>query len=126
VALENNKIILIYGFHKDEENTLDNLLKKNKLPSYRVMEKSMAKMKVKDILNGLNLGIYNSNLPDEKVVLLNNFSDEEVQTMLASIRGKFSPSPILAVVTETSIDWTLEYLIEHLLEEREWYKNRSK
>jgi acylphosphatase len=126
VALENNKIILIYGFHKDEENTLDNLLKKNKLPSYRVMEKSMAKMKVKDILNGLNLGIYNSNLPDEKVVLLNNFSDEEVQTMLASIKGKFSPSPILAVVTETSIDWTLEYLIEHLLEEREWYKNRSK
>ena len=126
MALENNKIILIYGFHKDEENTLDNLLKKNKLPSYRVMEKSMAKMKVKDILNGLNLGIYNSNLPDEKVVLLNNFSDEEVQTMLASIRGKFSPSPILAVVTETSIDWTLEYLIEHLLEEREWYKNRSK
>lgn len=124
--MENNKIALIYGFNKEEENTLRSLFLESKLPSYKVMEKSMAKMKIKDILNGLKLEVYNDNLPEEKVILMNNFSDEEVRGTLSTIRGKFNPSPILAVITETSINWTLEYLVEHLIEEREWHKKHGR
>ena len=33
---------------------------------------------------------------------------------------------VLAMVTPTSINWKFNYLIKHLIEEREWYlKNRK-
>ena len=32
---------------------------------------------------------------------------------------------IMAVVTPTSIEWTFDYLLEHLMEEREWFKQKE-
>jgi len=44
--------------------------------------------------------------------------DAGVQTLMRFFRGASGRRPIFAVVTPTSIDWTLADLLAHLLEER--------
>ncbi|NEZ47658.1 DUF3783 domain-containing protein [Clostridium niameyense] len=120
--MNNEKIMLIYGFIEDELNIFDYLCNEFKLPKYKIIKKDMAKMKVRDLLEGINLPVVNSKIPEEKVVLFNNFSDKELQKCIRSIKNNLESMPIMAIITDTSINWTFEYLIEHLVEEREWFK----
>ena len=122
MLLQNDKIMLIYGFDNEERTHVSEILQDN----CKVVEESMGKMKIRDILNGLKLEIYNSKLPKEKLILFNNFEDEELKNLIKSLKSNIQPAPIFAIVTDTSIDWTFEYLLEHLIEEREWYRNYSK
>ncbi|GAA0726177.1 DUF3783 domain-containing protein [Clostridium malenominatum] len=124
--MENNKCILIYGFTEEDKILLENLFKSKGFPSYTEIEENMCNMTINDIIDGLKLGVFNvHNLPKEKVILFNNLSDLELDSCIKSLRGVFSPQPILAVVTPTSIDWTFKNLLEHLIEEREWFKKRG-
>lgn len=120
--MNNEKIMLIYGFIKDELSVFDYLCNEFKLPKYKIIEKDMAKMKVRDLLEGISLPVVNGKIPEEKVVLFNNFSDEELKKCIRYIKNSSESMPIMAVVTDTSINWTFEYLIQHLVEEREWFK----
>lgn len=119
MVLSNNKLMLIYGFNQEERTFLDKIIEELKLPYYRIIEKSMANMTVRDILNGLKIDTYDKELPDEKVVIFNNFSDEELDKSVRAIRANKNIKPILAIVTPNSINWEFHSLLEHLIEERE-------
>ncbi|MDF2881171.1 MAG: hypothetical protein K0R54_1728 [Clostridiaceae bacterium] len=126
MVLNNNKEMLIFGFEQEEREILDKIIKKNALPKYKIITESMGKMTLWDIIRGLKLEVFNVNLPKEKVILFNNFSDEEVDKSISELKKFFTPMPIMAVITATSIKWTFEYLLQHLMEERSWYlKNRK-
>lgn len=125
MILTNNKVMLIYGFNEDEKANIEDIIKENKLPHYKIIEKNMVKMTIKSILEGLKFEIYNSELPEEKAILFNNYSDEELDLAIKNFIDIGGLRPILAVITPTSIDWTFEYLIEHLIEEREWFKKNN-
>ena len=114
--------MLTYGFNEDEKAVINSVILQNSLPNNRVIEETMGKMKIRDIIDGLKFDIYDISLPQEKVILFNNFSDEELDSAIKNIRKHPELKSILAVVTETSIDWEFSYLMEHLIEEREWYK----
>lgn len=120
MLLQNNKVALIYGFSEEELNNISKILNSN----YKVIEKSMGKMKIRDMLNGVKLEVYNCKLSSEKAILFNNFEDEELKKAIRNIKTIIQPAPIFAIVTDTSIDWTFEHLLEHLVEEREWYKKQ--
>lgn len=124
--MENNKLALFFGLREDEINTMDKFLKEENLSEYRIITGEMASMTVKDIINGLKIEVVDHSIPEERVVLLNNFSDEELDKTIKAIRGTLKPSPILAVVTPTSIAWSFKYLVEHLIEEREWYRSQKR
>ena len=119
MTLDNNKLLLLYGFSEEEIVFFDNLLREISVPSYRIIEASMANMKLKDIIDGLKLDTYNKELPNEKIVLFNNFTDTELNDSIKKIRSESSLKPILAIVTPTSVNWEFHYLVEHLIEERE-------
>lgn len=122
--LDNDKLILVYGLDKEEMELLSKILKKDLLPSFKVIEKEMSSMKVCDIINGLNFQIYDKDMPDEKVVLFNSLSDEELNSAIDIVR-KHIQDVIMAVITPKSIKWTFKYLLEHLIEEREWFRKNS-
>lgn len=126
MLLENNKTILIFGFDEEEKQIMHDLVEKNHIPNYKVIEEPMGKMKIKDILEGLKLDVYNCNLPKEKVILFNNLNDEELDRSIKTLRSNLNSKPVLAVITETSVNWTFEDLLEHLVEEREWFKKHGK
>lgn len=126
MLLENNKTILIFGFDEEEKQIMHDLIEKGNIPDYKVVEESMGKMKIKDILEGFKLDVYNCRLQQEKVILFNNLNDEELENSIKKLRNSLKSKPILAVITETSINWTLEDLLGHLIEEREWFKKHGK
>lgn len=118
-------MILIYGLNEQETNAFKKIASEYNLPKHKIIKNDMGKMTIKDILDGLNLEVFNANLPEEKVILFSNFTDAELKYTINLIRKTFSFSPILAVITPTSIEWTFENLLEHLIEEREWFKKQK-
>lgn len=117
--LDNLKSLLIFGYSKEEIEKLENSY------STIVISNEMANMKLKEIIEGFKFESNEKELPREKVVILNNFSDKELPEIIKLIKS-IDPETILAVVTPTSINWTFNDLLEHLIEEREWYKKRKK
>lgn len=118
--LSNNKCILVHNVPEEE-------LKELKNGDFKVIEVSreMVEMTVFDILNGLRFETVNADLSNEAVILFNGFSDEEIKLAITTIRKRYKEG-IFAAVTPTSIEWKFSYLIEHLIEEREWYLRNQK
>jgi hypothetical protein len=52
------------------------------------------------------------------LVLFYNLSDAGVRSLMQVFKSLDIPKPIFAIVTETSITWTLQQLMEHLVEEK--------
>lgn len=119
MVLNNNKMALIFGFPEDEKVFLDEVFNELQLPKYKVIENNMANMTLKDIIGGLMIDTYDKDLPQEKIIIFNNFSDQELDKAIKKIRENKTIKPILAIVTPTSINWEFHYLLNHLLEERE-------
>ena len=97
--LDNNKCILVYGLSNIELENIKEL--------------------------GAKFEIFNNNIIDEKVILYNNLSEEELRKAIKDTRTKIKDG-ILAVVTPQSINWKINYLIKHLKEEKEWYSKVRK
>ncbi|MBL4934724.1 DUF3783 domain-containing protein [Clostridium sp. YIM B02515] len=120
--MDNNKLMLVFGLSEEDTNFLNKMIEELDLPHYRVIEKNMANMKIRDIIQGLKVDTYDKELPDEKIIMFNNFADYELDKAVRTIRTNKDMKPILAIVTPTSIDWEFHYLVEHLMEEREQAK----
>ena len=126
MALNNNKKMLIYGFNEDEMELIDDLISSNSVPNYVVISSSMISMKIKDILKGIKIDIFEDIPINERMILFNNLSDDELNISIKEISRVFNPRPILAVITRASIEWDVAYLIKHLALEREWFKSHKK
>ncbi|ENK1244903.1 DUF3783 domain-containing protein [Clostridium botulinum] len=124
--MTNNKLMLVYGLKNEELNLLKNICLENNLPSFKIVNKNMCEMKLRDIIKGINLEVEDVDMLEEKVVIFNNFSDTELDLGVKKIKEILKPIPIMAVVTETSIDWQFKYLVDHLMEEREWYRKQNR
>lgn len=118
--LSNNKCILVHSIPEEELKELRN-------DGFKVVEvsKEMAEMTVFDILNGLRFETVNANLPNEAVILFNGFSDQEIKLAITAIRKRYKEG-IFAAVTPSSIQWKFSYLVQHLIEEKEWYLRNQK
>ncbi len=125
-GLDNNKCLLIYGFNQDEKEKLEKIKEEEGLGKIIEITDTMTSMTVRNLIDGLHLEVLAKALPQEKVILFNNLSDKELEASIKSIRGSVGGHPIFAIVTPTSIEWTFADLLEHLIEEREFFRNRQK
>lgn len=116
--LKNEKAILVYGLANEEIKKIQSLGIK-----VIVITNEMMDMKVKDILSGLRFEIVTTDKFNEKVILFNDLTDEEVRFMVSTTKS-IVKNPILAVVTITSKEWEFKKLIKHLIEEKEWHNTR--
>lgn len=112
--MQKNKCILVYGLSDDEVSKLERI-------KFKVLNitNNMANMKLKDILKQVDNRENYIELPNEKVILFNGYGNSEMRTTIKSVRNAINGG-ILAVVTPISINWTFKYLLEHLVEEREF------
>lgn len=120
--MNNDKMMLVYRFDFFKTNKLKEIAKKNKLPDIKVVTDEMTSMTVKDIIQGYRFEIVQEKIPNESAIVFNNFDDRELDTAISEIRKKLGQKIILAVVTQTSIEWAFKDLIEHLIEERDFFK----
>ncbi|MGE5628157.1 MAG: DUF3783 domain-containing protein [Solirubrobacterales bacterium] len=124
--MDNKKLILSYGFDFGEMSKIQKIAKEVNLSSVKTVKNTMGKMTVNDIINGNLFEVYDCSMPKVKVILLNNFSDYELEKAISMFKSAFSEIPILAVVTESSINWTFEKLVNHLEEERQWHRMQNR
>ena len=116
------KCILAYGLNNEQIEKI----KKRRI-RIKVITDNEAGMKINDILvnNTEDNKIYAQLPKDEIALIFNGYNDKELRNEIKFIRS-FVEGGVLAVVTSQSEGWTAKYLIEHLLEEREFYKNQNK
>lgn len=116
--LRNEKAILVYGLANEE-------IKKFQSLGIKVITitNEMIDMKIKNILSGLRFEIVTTDKYNEKIILFNDLTDEEVKFMVSATKS-IVQNPILAVVTSTSKEWEFKKLIKHLIEEKEWHNTR--
>lgn len=117
--LENSKCILVYGLNNEE-------LEKLKMANLKLIQVTpeMAAMKVNDIINDIRILKYNDNMPKEKLILFNNCESKELDILIRYAR-QIIIGVILAIVTPITENWTFEYLLAHLIKEREWIESRQ-
>lgn len=117
--MEAKKCILVYGLDNDEIKNLEKL-------RFKVLQVTpeMTKMKIKDIIAEKEEKIASeTKIEGEKILVFNNIPDIQLRTIVELTRKIIKKKPILATVTVTSNEWEFDYLVEHLMEEREWFKN---
>lgn len=119
--LGNTKCILAYGLDVVELMKLQQA----KVKIIRVTPEN-GKTKVKDLIAGTSEVVASTELPNnEKVVVFNNLSGMQMELVMSLTKRVLKKKPIHATVTETSADWTFDYLVEHLMEERDWHKTNK-
>ena len=121
--------IIVFGFNDVEKSKLMAIANKYRSETI-IIENNMMNLKMEEIVHGLKLNKSmiegkKENLINEKVILFNDFKEEDLNKIIGDIRVCKDLNCILAVVTPTSINWTFEYLVNHLIEEREWFKNNN-
>ncbi|WP_294373850.1 DUF3783 domain-containing protein [uncultured Clostridium sp.] len=117
----NYKCILVYGLTDDE---LDKIQKRRL--KFKVVNEKNAGAKINDLLVNSNIEAPCNELPeDEKAIIFNGYNDKELRETIKFIR-RFIEGGVLAVVTEMSSTWNFNYLLEHLIEEREAYKAQQR
>jgi len=113
----NYKCILAYGLTEEELSRIQ----KRRLKVKEVTN-DHALIRIVDILeNEINQDASDELPKGEKALIFSGYNNKELRETIVFFR-KFIEGGVLAVVTEQSKKWTFKYLIEHLIEEREWYK----
>jgi hypothetical protein len=109
--------ILTFGFTSDEQARIDESLVALGVPSTTQLKAEQGQVVLKDIIDRGTVGQQRFNCR-ERLVLFHNISDAGLRSLIQMFKAFEVPRPIFAVVTETSINWTLEQLMEHLVEEK--------
>jgi hypothetical protein len=117
----NDKCILAYGLKEEE-------IKKIQNQNIKVIEvnSDIALNKLEDIIKGnIKENSYNELPLNEKALVFHGFKDEQLKVTIRYIRG-FVKGGVLAISTPQNHRWTFSYLLEHLIEEREWFQAQQK
>lgn len=119
--MQRNKCMLVHGLSKDEINSL------RLLGNVKEITPEKVTLKIKHIANDEyeEEDLIIEEVPNEKAILFNDFSDAEVQAIIKKVRNAVKGG-VLAVVTPLSNNWSFKYLINHLIEEREMYLKGQK
>ena len=117
----NDKCILAYGLKPEEIDKIES-------QNIKVIEinNDRALMKLEDIIcEKINENSYDELPLNEKALIFNGFKDEQLKFTIKFIRG-FIKGGVLAVSTTQNYKWTFKYLLEHLVEEREWFETHGR
>ena len=116
-----DRCILEYGLKPEE-------IKKIESQNIKVIEISndTALMKLEDIIcEKTNKNSYDELPLNEKALIFNGFKEQQLKVTIRYIRG-FIQGGVLAVSTTQNYKWTFKYLLEHLVEEREWFETQKR
>jgi hypothetical protein len=109
--------MLVWNYSLEEKSRLDAILEEIKAPPAAVIHKSQGHLTMREIIHS-NAHSEQEFTSDEKVLLFYNIPQKGVMFLINTFKQVDLPRPIYAVVTEHSIEWPFNELLEHLVEER--------
>jgi hypothetical protein len=109
--------LLIYGFSDSQYQRIEQRLAQIGVPAPARLERRHGSAVIGDVLRRGTVGAEELDC-DERLVLFYKVSDAGVSSLMRVFKSLEVPKPIFAVVTPTSITWTLAELMQHLIEEK--------
>ena len=116
--MESQPKLLVWNFTTEEKAGLDAFLREIGAPSAVSIDRTQGFLTVREIIDG-SAPCGEGLTSDEKAVLFHNVPQKGVFFLIDAFQRTDLPRPIYAVVTEQSIDWPFNELLEHLVEERD-------
>lgn len=114
----------MYGVEEKDKERLDlrfkNFCKKNSI----IIHDNMGNYTLSNIIGEEIIDVEEKKLPQEMIVIINGFQGMYLQQAVKMVREVLGSKPILASTTPNSVRMTVEELINHLVEEREFYKKK--
>lgn len=119
---DNRICVLLYNFNAKDLNMLKNICNLIGLKDQIILSPKNATTLVKDVLNN-NIDESCEDGLKHKAVIFNNVDHVKIHSFMEALKKFRIQRPLTAVVTETSIDWELNTVIQNLIEEREALKS---
>lgn len=114
--------VLLYNFNAKDLGMLKNICNLIGLKDQIILMPKNATTLVKDILNN-NIDESCEDGLKHNAVIFNNVDHVKIHSFMETLKKFRIQRPLIAVVTETSIDWELNTVIQNLIEEREALKS---
>lgn len=114
--------VLLYNFNAKDLGMLKNICNLIGLKDQIILMPKNATTLVKDILNN-NIDESCEDGLKHNAVIFNNVDHVKINSFMEALKKFRVQRPLIAVVTETSIDWELNTVIQNLIEEREALKS---
>lgn len=108
--------IILVNFDKKELSLIRNVSRFAGIKENIVVSGKQGENTINDILSG-KIEENNEKVLSSKAIIFNNIPAQKVSGFLDSLKKMRMRRPLTAMVTETSIDWTLSNLIANLIEE---------
>ncbi|MBU5307145.1 DUF3783 domain-containing protein [Clostridioides mangenotii] len=108
--------IILVNFDKKELSLIRNVSRFAGIKENIVVSGKHGENTINDILSG-KIEENNEKVLSSKAIIFNNIPAQKVSGFLDSLKKMRMRRPLTAMVTETSIDWTLSNLIANLIEE---------
>ena len=122
--LLNKRLVLTYSLDETEFSSLKEHFEKSGVKVINV-EDNMGDMTVASILKEEKSNEeVQDELIKEKVIIFNGFKGNSLSNTIGVVRQLVGKEPILAASTPFSINMKFKLLLEHLVEEREYHKNK--
>lgn len=113
--MNNEKVLLAYNLSSDEKEGL-----KEAGYNLRIINENNSGGTLLEIIEGKTIAHSGKNLKDIKMIIYSGFGiDDELKEVITFIRKNIVFGSIMAVTTKTNLKWSFDYLMEHLLEEKD-------
>lgn len=120
--IHDRSCIIIVNFNKKESSMIKNIGRLVGIKDCIFVDSKNGKTTIKDILDN-NLSVENEGVWTNKVLIFNNITQIKINGFLESLKKMKIARPMSAVVTDTTIDWTLDKLVYNLIQERDALKS---
>ncbi|MGL4911166.1 MAG: DUF3783 domain-containing protein [Romboutsia sp.] len=114
---DDRSFVILYNFNNKEISMVKNILSMFGIKDIEILSRKNANTKISDVINKE----IDNNCDDainQKSMIFNNVAPMKVSAFIDSLKKFRINRPLIAFVTENNINWTLNTLVSHLLEER--------
>lgn len=108
---------LLYNFTANEIRQLQNITKVTGIRETIVLNSENGDQTIRNILDGEAFEPC-MDAPKEKAIIFNGIPSTKVHAFIEILKKYRFKRPLIAVVTEQSIEWQLKVVIENLIDER--------
>lgn len=110
--------ILLYNFTEKEVKQISNVIKLVGIKDVIQVGPENGEQTLTEILDGKTYKEVCTDVPGDKTIIFNGVEPNRVNSFIDILKKYRFKRPLIAMVTEQSIQWQLKVVLENLIEER--------
>lgn len=114
---ETRSFVILYNFNAKETSMIKNICNMFGIRDQVILSPKNANSTIRNIIDN-NIDSACESGINQKSIIFNNVAHIKVSAFIDSLKKFRINRPLIAVTTEGNIDWDLNTLVYHLLEER--------